>query len=40
MDILKNFLQNNNLSDPDNMDSLLECADIVRQLISKSSMMA
>ena len=35
MDILENFLQNNNLSDPDNMDSLLECADIVRQLISE-----
>ena len=35
MDILENFLQNNNLDDPDDMDSLLECADIVRQLISK-----
>ena len=35
MDILENFLQYNNLDDPDDMDSLLECSDIVRQLISE-----
>ena len=34
MDILKNFLHNNNLTDPDDIDALLDCASLARELIS------
>ncbi len=34
MDILQNFLENNNLKDGDDFDALLECASLVRQLVS------
>lgn len=40
MDILNNFLQNNNLKDSDDIDALLECASVVRQLISENSQEA
>ena len=33
MDLLEKWIQNNQLQDPDNMDALLEAADLVRQLI-------
>ena len=34
MDILQNFLENNNLKDADDFDALLNCASVVRQLVS------
>ena len=33
MDILENFLQNNNLQDEEDIDSLLDCASLVRELV-------
>ena len=36
MDLLEKWIQNNQLQDPDNMDALLEAADLVRQLIRDS----
>lgn len=35
MDILDKLFQNNNLKDPDDIDALLECATVVRQLIGE-----
>ncbi|MBR4035145.1 MAG: hypothetical protein IKJ05_00250 [Oscillospiraceae bacterium] len=35
MDILERFLQNNNLRDSDDMDALLELADLTRQLVKE-----
>ena len=37
MDILQNFLENNNLHDSDDFDALLDCAAVVRQLVSDSN---
>ena len=34
MDMMENFLQNNNLRDADDIDSLLELADLLRQLLA------
>ena len=34
MDILQNFLENNNLQDSDDFEALLDCASVVRQLVS------
>lgn len=35
MDILERFLQNNNLQDSDDIDALLELADLTRQLVGE-----
>ncbi len=40
MDILQNFLETNNLKDSDDFDALLDCASVVRQLVSELNYQA
>ena len=35
MDILQNFLENNNLHNSEDIDALLECASVARELVSR-----
>ena len=37
MDILEKWMQDNHLQDPDDIDTLLEAADLIRQLIQEKN---